>query len=307
MQHRLPNLLIPGAAKSGTTSLYHYLSAHPECGMSSPKEPYFFSKGYSPHAVDRYRSCFSEVADSARVVGEASVTYLSNPECPERIRTVLGDGTKFVFLLRNPVERAMSAFCHVGKYAADRRNICDVLLPPTTSLEEALQWEHCEVRKARDENRVNVRPFEQFHDDPCWAFQHLRNSTYLNDLRHFQSVFDQRQMLIVLSEELRREPATTFQRIARFLEIDPDFLPSNLQQEYNTTELVKRGTVVRVVRAVARRVPVRFACRNAVLRATLQKKPCLSGTQRQELAALFAPHNRSLGDEFDLDLETFWT
>ena len=207
----------------------------------------------------------------------------------------------------NPVERAMSAFCHVGKYAADRRNICDVLLPPTTSLEEALQWEHCEVRKARDENRVNVRPFEQFHDDPCWAFQHLRNSTYLNDLRHFQSVFDQRQMLIVLSEELRREPATTFQRIARFLEIDPDFLPSNLQQEYNTTELVKRGTVVRVVRAVARRVPVRFACRNAVLRATLQKKPCLSGTQRQELAALFAPHNRSLGDEFDLDLETFWT
>jgi hypothetical protein len=306
MPHRLPNLLIPGAAKSGTTSLYHYLSAHPECGMSLPKEPYFFSRGYSPHAVDRYRSYFGKVADSARVVGEASVTYLSNPECAERIRTVLGDQIKFVFLLRNPVERAMSAFWHVGKLSADRRNMRDVLLPPTTSLQEALKWEHTELHKAQANNRVNVRPYVQHHDDPLWNFKYLRNSSYVEDLKRFRSMFGKQQMLIVLSEQLRRDPVSTFGRIARFLEIDPQIAPPNLEQEYNTTELVKRGSAVRFARAIARRMPSRFAWRKRVLQSTLRKKPCLDDPQRRQLAVLFDDHNRTLVQEFDLDLETYW-
>jgi len=306
MQYRLPNLLIPGAFKAGTTSLYHFLAAHPECGMSNPKEPCFFSRRISPDAVNRYRACFAGVPDSAGVVGEASVTYLSNPQSAERIRSVLGDGVRFVFLLRNPTERAISAFCHVRKYEADHRKLNDVLSPPTTNLEDALRWEHDEIRKAQEDSQIDVRPFEQLHEDPSWNFLYLRNSAYLDDLRRFRSVFGRGQMMIVLSEQLRSEPATQFARIARFLEIDPKFVPANLQQEYNTTKLVKPGSALRFARAVAHRLPARFAWRQRVLQSTLQQKPCLDHTQRQQLGTLFDDHNRTLALEFDLDLETFW-
>src|SRR4029079_10146943 len=96
----LPNFLVIGAAKSGTTSLYHYLRQHPQIFMSRIKEPRFFaleedpldwrgpgderSRGESITTLDAYLDLF-EAVDGELAVGEASVLYLDHPKAPDRI------------------------------------------------------------------------------------------------------------------------------------------------------------------------------------------------------------------------------
>lgn len=306
MKTRLPNLLIPGAAKAGTTSLYHYLAAHPQCAMSRTKETYFFTKCYSPGNVERYAKNFSDLPQSAKIIGEASPTYLSIPEAAKRIRAELGRNLRFVLLLRNPVDRATSAFWHVQKRAADQRGISEALLPPFETLDDALLWEQSTIQEAKRRESINVDPYRERHDDPCWNFRYLRNSSYLDDLRRFESIFSRGQMLIVLNEELSENPIVTFQRIARFLKIDPTVLPTNLSQHYNASTLVKSGVGPRLTRFMARRLPLSARWRECLLESTVREKLELSRNERQRLANLFREHNQALQDEFGVNTEKYW-
>ena len=306
MNFRLPNLLIPGAAKSGTTSLYHYLAAHPQCGMSRPKETYFFTKGFVSDQLERYAAYFSHINSETPIVGDGSPTYLSVPVAAERIRDVLGENIKLIFLLRDPVERAISAYCHVQKKSADRRHIREVLIPPCGELSEALEWENTAIGRAGQLGLVDASAYTARHDDAHWNFRYLRNSTYLTDLRRFRNLFCRSRMLIILTEQLRESPASVFRRIATFLEIDPDVLPENLNRRYNTTQLAPRGTTSRFVRAFARRLPVGPRWRQAILQATTQEKPDLSVEDRQTLRHLFRSHNRQLSEEFGVPTDEYW-
>lgn len=303
---RLPNFMIPGAAKSGTTSLYHYLASHPQCSMSTPKETYFFSKGYSANDIERYLVSFEHVSAGTRAIGEASPTYLSNPAAPGRIYDLLGSQVKFVFLLRNPADRAVSAYWHVLKLATDKRDIATVLCPPASDLYAALQWEQRSLRQARLDGLVETDKYVHRHDDPTWNFQYLRNSTYLGDLRRYEAIFGRRQMMIVLSEELMADPRLTFARVAEFLKIDATIAPSNLGLKFNESRLVKPGLAWRWLRGVLFRIPQRVAVRKALLEATQLKKPLLEMEHRRRLAALFSEHNRQLGNEFDVDTQKYW-
>lgn len=306
MKIRLPNLLLAGAAKSGTTSLYHYLAAHPQCGMSTPKETHFFTKGYSANDVERYARYFADVPSSATVVGEATPTYLSVPSATERIHEVLGPQVKLIFLIRNPVDRAISAFCHVQKRSADRRSIHEALLPQTDRLNEAIRLERSEIADAHQRDQIDVRPYEHRHDDPAWNFRYLRNSCYLSDLRRFARTFGRQQMLIILAEELWQEPVSVFQRVARFLGIDSAILPDNLHRSYNRTVLTKPGLMPRLVRATARRLPGSFQWQRRLFAATLRDVPALSDADRRRLFSMFQSHNESLQEEFGLDIDSFW-
>ena len=121
----LPNFLVIGAAKSGTSSLYMYLKQHPEIYMSPIKEPHFFSfddeskmtkgPGDPIHKAitnfDDYQAQFDGVTDE-KAIGEASTSYLYRPEAPGRIHAMLPDA-KLIVILRNPVDRAFSAYMHV--------------------------------------------------------------------------------------------------------------------------------------------------------------------------------------------------
>src|SRR5580704_17949873 len=121
----LPNFFIIGAARSGTTALYEYLRQHPQIYMSPIKEPNYFAfygqgihyrgprdqelvrSSYVP-SLKAYEAQFSGVAKEI-AVGEASPWYLYLPEAPERIRRKVPDA-KLAAILRNPVDRAFSAF-----------------------------------------------------------------------------------------------------------------------------------------------------------------------------------------------------
>jgi len=120
----LPNLLIVGAAKSGTTSLHNYLNQHPEVFMCNPKEPHFLiineiGKQRLLNGIKKsinYKALFSE-AEKYKFRGESSVMYLLFPEIAiKNIKHILGDKTKVIIMLRNPVDRAYSGYQHVKRF-----------------------------------------------------------------------------------------------------------------------------------------------------------------------------------------------
>jgi sulfotransferase family protein len=115
----LPNFFIIGAAKAGTTSLYHYLEDHQEVFMCSVKEPNYFSyddiirqnlyyseKGFGNK--EEYEALFKDVT-SEKAIGEASVSYLFYEKTPTKIKAVVPDA-KIIIILRNPVDRGFSHF-----------------------------------------------------------------------------------------------------------------------------------------------------------------------------------------------------
>jgi len=110
-----PNFFIVGAAKAGTTSLYSYLDATPGVYMSSVKEPAFFRTTKSSrqnitkiHDKSKYLKLFNGVTDE-KAIGEASPSYLRDPETPKLIHDVVPDA-RIIILLRDPVQRAFSAY-----------------------------------------------------------------------------------------------------------------------------------------------------------------------------------------------------
>ena len=122
----MPNFLIIGAAKSGTSSLYAYSKQHPEIYMSSLKEPRFFafegekvdfcgpgSDVFNQETItnlEAYRALFNRVSDE-KAIGEASPAYLCVPKAAECIYHYIPD-VKLIVILRQPAERAYSSFLH---------------------------------------------------------------------------------------------------------------------------------------------------------------------------------------------------
>src|SRR5688572_7713518 len=123
----MPNFLIIGAAKAGTTSLYSYLNQHPQIFMSPVKEPNFFAlegeklnfrgpgdaqviNRYSITQLESYRAHFKGITQET-CIGEASTLYLDHPKAVERIQHYTPKA-RLITILRDPVERAFSNFLH---------------------------------------------------------------------------------------------------------------------------------------------------------------------------------------------------
>jgi hypothetical protein len=209
----MPNFLIIGAGKSGTTSLYHYLGQHPGVYMSPMKEPKFFCfEGARPSfrgpgddveinrkcvtTLDAYRALFDGVAGE-KAVGEASSMYLYYPKAPERIRHHV-PGARLIAVLRNPVDRAYSSYLHCVR---DRGE-------PLEDFAEALREERDRIRKGWG---------------PLW---HYRTAGfYFAQLSRYFDTFDRRQIRIYLYEDLKADAAGVLEDIFRFLGVDDSYAP----------------------------------------------------------------------------------
>jgi len=112
---RLPNFLHIGPGKSGSTWLHETLVLHPQVYLSEAKDLYFFSRYYD-RGVDWYRKQFRSAQPSYRVVGEVCPDYLTSAEAPQRIRSCLGPDVRLMVTLRDPAERAFSAYLHRRKH-----------------------------------------------------------------------------------------------------------------------------------------------------------------------------------------------
>lgn len=228
----LPNFLIIGAARSGTTSLRNYLNQHPEIYFSPLKHTRFFAHedlsfyGPGPRDVrkpwsgekgtrevvtdiESYRALFRGVTDET-AIGEASHSYLYGPKAPERIRYYMPHA-KLIAVLRNPIERAYSHYCHLLQTKRE----------PLTDFAQALR---------KEEERLL---------DGWWPdFYYTRLGFYHAQLKRYFDVFERRQMRIYLYEDLSSRPVETVQDIFRFLEVDDSFTP-DVGARYNVSGIAK--------------------------------------------------------------------
>ena len=206
MKNKLPNFLIVGAAKSGTSSLYHYLLQHPDIFMPtlnkeglSVKEPQFLVKSKLEKRLHfgiwkwkEYLSIFKQVKEQ-KVIGEASVFYLYYyKEAIKNIKSRLGDDVKIIILLRNPVDRAFSAFLHVSKSTKE-----------SFSFEEALSQE-----EGRLENNLTLTPMIMYKD----------MGLYYNMVKAYQENFE--NVHVILHEDFRDKTDEVLKNVFNFLDVN---------------------------------------------------------------------------------------
>ena len=153
----LPNLLIVGAAKSGTTSLHNYLKQHPEIFMSNHKEPHFLinkeiGENRIPKAVKKlneYSNLF-DGSDTFKYRGESSAMYLQFPNIAiKNIKKYLEKNIKIIIMLRNPIDRAFSGYQHVKRFNVDEEltfaqalDVCEDRYFKQTSITPATRYIH---------------------------------------------------------------------------------------------------------------------------------------------------------------------
>ena len=182
----LPNLIVIGAMKSGTTSLHHYLNLHPEIQMSRQKELNFFVEDQNwQRGVDWYKSHFSA---GAKVRGESSPMYSNFPiweGVPQRMASVIPDA-KIIYLVRDPVERIVSQYTHFYADQIDSRSFAKALATLPGNI-------------------------------------YINRSRYFFQISQYLEFFPSENILIVTSESLSQKPRDTMRKIFQFLAVDPHF------------------------------------------------------------------------------------
>jgi hypothetical protein len=203
----LPDFLIIGAQKAGTTALYAYLRWHPGITGPSWKEVSFFDRHYD-RGERWYRGQFPLRA-RGRLVGEASPGYLFHPLAPARVKETVPDA-RLIALLRNPVDRALSQY-------------------------------HFEVALGREplsfDEALDAEP-ERLRADPqaWWDHGYVARGRYAEQLERWWLAFPREQLLVLTSEELAADPGRTYARVLAFLGVEPHELgdyPRVFEQRYD--------------------------------------------------------------------------
>lgn len=204
----LPSFLIIGGQRCGTTSLYRYLSKHPEVHPGLVKEIQFFTLNYGK-GVDWYRSQFPAQRAGGRSF-DASPYYLFHPKAPERASGLLPEA-KLIALLRNPVDRAFSHYQHnAGNGVED------------LSFEDALTAE--DGRLAGEEERLAHEP--AYSSAAHRRYSYVARGMYAEQLERWFSEYDPSGVKVLISEELFSNPAGTFAEVLEFLDLPALELPS---------------------------------------------------------------------------------
>lgn len=204
----MPNFLVIGAIKGGTTALYHYLKQHPDVFLSSIKEARYFAvdpdqpldAGFNRFApvtdLASYAALFDSVTNET-AIGEVSPQYLYSPVAAANIKATIPDA-KLIAVLRNPVERAYSSFMHHVRDGAE----------PLTNFAAAL---------AAEPDRIE----QQY--GPLWHYKQA--GFYSTQLQRYFDCFKPEQIKIYLYEDLKHDLPGVLQDMFQFLEVDPSFIP----------------------------------------------------------------------------------
>lgn len=220
----LPNLFVPGAAKSGTSSLHDYLSQHPDIFMSKAKEPHFFSNTINfqdDHAMklQEYAQLFAG-AEKNKYRGESSTGYMVFPQVTERIQQTVSN-PRFIFVLRNPIDRAYSHYWWLRGRGYETR-----------SFRQALQADMHELPDP--ENRV--KGFGGYY----YYFAFGQYGTYL---RPFIEVFGRNNIAIITTEQMKSNPLDILNSCFTFLGLDTldtiSFTKTNETIVYSQANLFK--------------------------------------------------------------------
>jgi hypothetical protein len=193
---RLPDFIIGGAPRAGTTWLYELLDRHPDVYMAKPLKPepkFFLRDDLYAKGLDHYSKTWFAGAESGRVAGEKSTDYLESAPAAARIARDLPHA-KLVFILREPVDRAYS------NYLWSRMNGLE-----TESFADAIRMEEQRQRELPDRWRF-TRPFSYFS-----------RGLYADLLEPYFNCFVDHQILVLRYEDIRERPAELAGSLHRFL------------------------------------------------------------------------------------------
>jgi hypothetical protein len=264
----LPNLIVVGGLKCGTTSLHHYLNLHPEIAMSRPKELNFFVAELNWELGEEwYASHFDR---RAAVRGETSPHYTNLPRfrgVAKRMRELLGKEARLVYMVRDPIDRMLSHYLHNVGGGYEHR-----------SLEEALGDE---------------------------SSSYVARSRYAMQLEPYLSEFDRERVLVVSREELGRDRDATVRRVFGFCGVDPSFTSEQFDRQWETGSARAKEGGFRLMDRAVRLPGLRAVDRNfdrlpESLRWVVERlvhdpgsgsapKPELPAALRASLEELFAP------------------
>ena len=199
----LPDFLVLGAQKAGTTALYAYLRWHPGITGPSWKEVSFFDRHWW-RGERWYRGHFP-LRSAGRLMGEASPSYLFHPLAPERAWSLVPEA-RLVALVRDPVARAYSQYQH--EVALGREQL---------GFEEALAAE--EGRTAGEVERLLADP--RAFSRAWWDHTYVARGLYAEQLERWLEHYPRERLLVVRTEDLGERPAETYAEIVRFLGAAP--------------------------------------------------------------------------------------
>jgi hypothetical protein len=200
----LPNLIVIGAQKCGTSGLHYYLGLHPEISMSTPKELDFFvaERNYS-RGLDWYRGHFDP---RSGVRGESSPNYTAYPQhvgVPERMHAIVPEA-RLVFMVRDPIDRIAAHWVHNFAKHRERGDLSETLLHRNTS--------------------------------------YVIRSHYHTQLQQFLNRYPREQILVLEQEDLRNRRLETLRRVFDFVGVDPGFSHASFSQERHRTARKLRPT-----------------------------------------------------------------
>ena len=230
----LPDFLILGAQKAGTTALYAYLREHPALTGPAWKEVSFFDRHFW-RSEAWYRGNFpnkiSLRAIRARagidpIIGEASPSYVFHPQAPERAAALVPDA-RLIVLVRNPVDRALSHYHH--EVALGREPL---------PFEQALDDE--ETRMAGELERMRD---PRYFSHAWWNFTYQARGRYAEQLERWLELFPHEQLLVIPSEDLLQRPRETHAHVLDFLRAPPHELaayPRIFEREYPAMDSATR-------------------------------------------------------------------
>lgn len=291
----LPNFLIIGAPKCGTTSLQAYLSQHRDFCFSKYKEPNYFAfagetlpeKGPVEPKLMQELIYFHSLTDLSqyehqydhhkgeKVIGDASVRYLYTKPAAERIRQLVPQA-RMVAILREPVSRLYSHYCMNKQYQLE-----------PLSLMQAIEAEPDRIAQKWG-----------------WDWHYTSIGRYSEQIARYFSLFDRDQIKFFLYEEFSREPLRVMSEICRFLEVDEQFKP----------DMSKRGKVaywprnLALDRWIVRDNPsrrfiesfmswrVKTKMHSVLLRLNGAPVPKIDAGDQRQLEKLFHQEARDLGD-----------
>ncbi len=287
---RLPNFLVIGAPRCGTTTLHYCLGQHPEIFVSPNKETNFFlfdgdgvppdslgeidlimAENRSARTLEEYAALFAAATDAHRAIGESSPVYLRFPEVAARIKARLPDA-RLVVILRQPVDQALSFYLVERGGTVNGADVVDGFVDALKS-----------NSRLANGRRVGLGLAE--------------HGLYHRQLAAWYDHFDRDQIKVTFLDDLERDAAGYFADLFRFLGVDDRFRPE--LGRYNATGAVRSALVHRVIngsyrikRLARTALPSRTAYHLARLQhrvrsANLRRTHDLPASLRRELTETF--------------------
>lgn len=268
--------ICPGAQKAGTTTLYNLLGQHPDIKLPKKKETKYFLRDDAQIDKQQYiEEFFTGKTLQAKILGEIDPEYLFYQNVPRKIRETLGTDVKFIFLFRNPADRAYSHYCMSRQRGFE-----------TESFERAFELE---------ESRLATQG-----DHAAWHLSYFSRGFYSAQLKRYLDYFPKQNMLFLVFEDFIRDPGRVLGSVFDFLGVDD--ITQSIQLDIKSNEsrkprsaLLSRlfGQPMLIKRAFKFLIPsrrIRWSIYPIIekLNVSSERPENMSDSMRQNLVAYYA-------------------